>query len=208
MLQHILCNYRVEPGTSSTDEPKFVVFYSMLMSLFSMFCFKCKNDAPTVAMKVHGTMVTVHQKCNHCGGTFKWRSQPLVLGRYPAGNILLSFATLMAGASISKILLVFKHMGLAVFTARAFYQHQANFLIPVILKHWETRRATLIGRVKELSDVSWCGDGRFDSMGHSAKYGVYSMFCCDLQKIVHFELLQVFKYFVLVTSSTQPFEGF
>lgn len=158
-------------------------------------------------MKAHGTMVTVYQNCNHCGGTFKWHSQPLVLGRYPAGNILLSFAILMAGASISKILLVFKHMGLAVFTARAFYQHQAKFLFPVILKHWETYTAALVGRVKVLQDVSWCGDGRFDSMGHSAKYGVYSMFCCDLQKIVHFELLQVLNNFVLI-STAQSLEKF
>ena len=39
-------------------------------------------------------------------------------------------------------------------------------------------------------------------MGHSAKYGIYSMLCCDLQKIVHFELLQV-RYFI--TDITEPF---
>ena len=35
------------------------------------------------------------------------------------------------------------------------------------------------------------GDGRFDSMGHSAKYGTYTMFSFDLMKIVHFDILQV-----------------
>ncbi len=106
----------MDPGTSSTDEPKFIVFYSMLLSIFSLFCFKCKYDSPSVTMKVYGTMASVHQRCNHCGETFKWHSQPLVLGRHAAGNILLSFATLMAGASISKLLLVFKHMGVAVYS--------------------------------------------------------------------------------------------
>ena len=33
-----------------------------------------------------------------------------MMGTYPAGNMLLSFAILMAGASISKILLVFRLM--------------------------------------------------------------------------------------------------
>ena len=169
------------------------------MTLFSLFCFKCRNDKPSVSMKVYGTMVSVYQQCNHCGQTFTWHSQPLVLGRFPAGNILLSFSTLLAGASISKILLIFRHMGLAVYSGRVFFKHQAKFLIPVILKHWETYRVSLIEKAKGLQNVSWCGDGRYDSMGHSAKYGVYSMFCCDLQKIIHFELLQVLCPFSQVT---------
>lgn len=45
----------------------------------------------------------------------------MVLGKYPAGNIILSFAILMAGASVSKVLLVFKHMGLCVYNVRTFY---------------------------------------------------------------------------------------
>ena len=112
-------------------------------------------------------------------------------GRYPAGNVLLSFSVLMAGASISKILLVFRHMGLSVFTARTFFFHQKNFLFPAVLKYWEHYQATLIAEVKNLKNVVWSGDGRFDSMGHSAKYGVYSMFCNTILKVVHFELLQV-----------------
>ena len=42
-----------------------------------------------------------------------------------------------------------------------------------------------------MKDVVWCGDGRFDSMGHSAKYGVYTMMSTSVMKIVHFELVQV-----------------
>jgi hypothetical protein len=49
----------------------------------------------------------------------------------------------------------------------------------------------MIRTLKNISNASWCGDGRFDLMGHNAKFGVYSMFSADLSKIVHFELLQV-----------------
>ena len=35
------------------------------------------------------------------------------------------------------------------------------------------------------------GDVRFDSMGHNAKYGTYTMFCNTISKLVHFELVQV-----------------
>lgn len=143
-------------------------------------------------MKQHGTMVIVYQHCFTCGeNAFVWRSQPLLLGKYPAGNILLSFAILMAGASISKIFLVFRHMGLCMYSIRSYFIHQDKLLFPVVLTYWESYRSTLLSQMKDMKDVVFGGDGRFDSMGHSAKYGVYTMFCCTLMKIVHFELLQV-----------------
>ena len=63
-------------------------------------------------------MVVVKQTCSNCVFGYEWYSQPTVLGKYAAGNILLSFAIIMAGASISKMLLVFRHMGLCVYGAR------------------------------------------------------------------------------------------
>ena len=174
------------------DEPKFIVFYSVLLRLFSMFCFKCKREKPKVKTEQNGTMVTVLQYCDACQGkSFTWRSQPFVLGRYPAGNILLSFAILMAGASISKVLLVFRHMGLSVYSSRTFFYHQHKFVFPAILIYWESYQSSLIESLKSVGQVVWCGDGTFDSMGHSAKYGVYTMFCTTILKIVHFDLLQV-----------------
>ena len=137
-------------------------------------------------------MVVVSQHCTSCGdNAFSWRSQPLIFGKYPAGNMLLSFGVLMAGASISKVLLVMRHMGLCAYSARTFFVHQKNFLFPVILNHWEEYRASLVGKLKNMTNVVWSGDGRFDSMGHSAKYGAYTMFCNTILKVVHFELLQV-----------------
>lgn len=134
----------------------------------------------------------VSQHCSTCGDeAFTWRSQPLIFGRYPAGNILLSFGVLMAGATISKTLLVFRHMGLSAYSARTFFVHQKNFLFPVVLNYWERYRAALVSQLKDVANVVWSGDGRFDSMGHSAKYGAYTMFCNTILKVVHFELLQV-----------------
>ena len=97
-------------------------------------------------------------------------------GRYPAGNVPLSFSILMAGASISKILLVLKNFGLSVFTARTLFFNQKNFLLPAVLSYWERYQAALLQKIKDLKNVVWSGEGRFDSMGHSAKYGVYTMF--------------------------------
>jgi len=163
----------------------------MLLSLFSTFCFNCKKDKPTVSMVSNGTMVTVKQTCSNCLDGFSWRSQPLVNGRYPAANLLLSFAVLSAGASISKILLVFRHMALSVYSARNFFRHQRHFLFPIVLSHWESFQNDSFCKLKHMKDVIWAGDGRFDSMGHSAKYGVYTMFCSTLMKVCHFEVVQV-----------------
>ena len=156
-----------------------------------MFCFMCKADSPKVSMKKNGTMVTVKQHCKNCTTGYTWKSQPLVMQTYPAGNMLLSFAILMAGASISKILLVFKHFGMQAYEARTFFHHQTKFIFPAILHHWESYRLALISSIRESKNLVWSEDGRFDSMGHSAKYGVYSMMCSPANKIVHFELLQV-----------------
>ena len=157
-----------------------------------MFCFNCKAEGPEISMKKNGTMVTVSQCCRNCGpNAFVWRSQPFVLGRYPVGNILLSFAILMAGASLSKILLVVKHMGMSTYSARTYFVHQSKFLFPAILTYWEQYRSQLVEEIKKQGRAIWCGDGRFDSIGHSAKYGAYTMFCCAVAKIVHFELVQV-----------------
>ena len=40
------------------------------------------------------------------------------------------------------------------------------------------------------------GDGRHDSMGHSAKFGAYTIFCCTVPMIIHFSLVQV-RYILL-----------
>lgn len=174
------------------SEPKFLVFYSRLVSLFSMFCFKCRSSKPTVNVIKNGTMVSVVQNCPECGvEAFKWRSQPLIFSKYPAGNVALSFGILMAGASISKILLVFKHMGVCAIHSRTFFTHQQKFILAAVLKHWQSYQRELVAKVKDLENMAWSGDGRFDSMGHSAKYGTYSMFCSPVDKIVHFEILQV-----------------
>ena len=179
--------YRVDKDTHCKDEPKSLVFYSRLLALFSLFCFNCKVDNSNVKMKSNGTMVTVCQDCKNCGSKgFQWRSQPLVLG-----NILLSYAIRMAGGSVAKVLMVCRHMGLAVYSVRTFFVHQAKFLFPVILRFWETYPAKLISHLKTIKNVTRCGDGRFDSMGHCAKYGVYTMFCSTINKVVHFQLLQV-----------------
>ncbi|XP_028516206.1 uncharacterized protein LOC110243638 [Exaiptasia diaphana] len=183
-------NVRIDPNAPAYDQPKFIVYYWNLVNLFSLFCFKCKESCPTVTAQSIGTMIDITQHCAKCNDNYRWQSQPLLQGGISAGNLLLSFSILMAGASISKILLIFKHLGLSVYTARTYFRHQRNYLFPIVLSYWEKYQESLVKKLKEMKDVVWTGDGRFDSMGHSAKYGAYSMFSTTVMKIVHFEIVQ------------------
>jgi solute carrier family 8 (sodium/calcium exchanger) len=64
-------------------------------------------------------------------------------------------------------------------------------LLPTIFIHWQDYQRKILDRLKELEGVVISGDSRHDSMGHSAKYGAYTIFCCTSQQIIHFSLVQV-----------------
>ena len=40
------------------------------------------------------------------------------------------------------------------------------------------------------------GDGRHDSMGHSAKFCAYTIFCCTSPMIIHFDIIQVNRLYI------------
>lgn len=106
----------------------------------------------------------------------------------------MSFGILMSGINISQTLLMFRHMNLAAVSIRTYFRHQSKFLFPSLLGYWEKYQKEIMQKVNDKSEnekLSWSGDGRYDSMGHNAKYGVYTMYNNNISKLVHFELLQV-----------------
>lgn len=65
--------------------------------------------------------------------------------------------------------------------------------------HWESYQAKLLAKVKAVREgVSIAGDGRQDSMGHSAKFGAYTMFCYTIPMIIHFVQIQVQYVFAIL----------
>ena len=62
----------------------------------------------------------------------------------------------------------------------------------MIYLHWKKYQQKLMQSLKEVKEgIVIAGDGRQDSLGHSAKYGAHTIFCCTLSKIIHFSLVQV-----------------
>jgi hypothetical protein len=86
-----------------------------------------------------------------------------MLGKFAAGNLLLSFGILCAGASVKKILLVFKHINLLVYQEAIYYYHQKHLLIPTIWKYWQTYQSRIVESLRG-QDVILAGDARHDSM--------------------------------------------
>ncbi|XP_068753336.1 uncharacterized protein [Montipora capricornis] len=175
-------------GKDEREEPKGIVFLSKLFILFQ-YCHNCLAPSPETSCTQTGTLITIKTKCSSCHQIFTWESQPFLMGKFPAGNILLSFATLCAGASIKKLLTVFRHMGLLAFSEPTFYYHQRHLLIPTVISFWRKYQSRLLDSLKG-KEVVLAGDGRHDSMGHSAKYGTYTIFCCTVGLIIHIVLVQ------------------
>ena len=64
-----------------------------------------------------------------------------------------------------------------------------NQLFPTIYIYWEKYQSTVLSKLKALRDgIVTAGDGCHDSMGHSAKFGAYTIFCCTIPVIIHFAL--------------------
>jgi len=179
-------------GKNLREEPKAIVFLSKLLILFQA-CHLCFAKNPLLSVAQSGTMLTVTSTCSQCKESFTWTSQPYMLGKFPAGNLLLSFAILCSGASINKILLVFQHMGVLVYHYPTYYYHQRHLLVPSIVKYWRGYQAELLRKLGG-EEVVIAGDSRHDSMGHSAKYGTYTLFCCTIGYIIHIVLVQVISF--------------
>jgi hypothetical protein len=107
------------------SEVKFIVFINKLLLLFHI-CPFCKADGLLVDWKLIGTMLELTSSCaNICctGKTFKWKSQPEMRGTMmPAGNFLLSFATLVSGSSAT-LCTIFYIYFLLIFLEYAFSIH-------------------------------------------------------------------------------------
>ena len=74
--------HRVDAETERINEPKFIVFYSMLLAVLKMFCFVVMSPNPSVEMATNRTTATVTQICRSCGPMkrFEWMSHLLVIG--------------------------------------------------------------------------------------------------------------------------------
>lgn len=165
-----------------------------------------------------GTLLVLVATCAQCPWRWTWASQPF-LGETPAGNILVSTAILMAGATPAKVLRIFDQMHIACFCTQTYFRHQSDLLIPSINKVWLQDQATHLTRLQRAGQgLQLGGDGRDDSPGHSAKFGTNTMMDLDHNVVLDVQTVQVknqicYEYFASIAyiykssgeSDWQPF---
>ena len=59
-VHYLWFSHRMEEGPKPCDEPKFVIFYNMLVAIFQLFCFHCKCNNPSIEVCKDGES----GKCN------------------------------------------------------------------------------------------------------------------------------------------------
>lgn len=115
-----------------------------------------------------------------------------MLGDIPEGNIRISTAILLTGSIVAKSLRMLNEIGLANISYSTYMSHQTKFLLPAINNsfnlHIKEERENLAH-----THIIASGDGRADSPGHCAKYGVYALMNVSTRKIMAAELVQVSK---------------
>ena len=174
-------------SSTGHKEPKYIVFHNQLLLLLSI-CLACFSKNVVVNYAKCGGMLTAYIKCLCCKSFREWKSQPDIAG-IPMGNNLLSGAILYSGSLPRKFLGGLKSINLACISRETFFRHQRQFLQMVIQSSWILQCNLQFTEIQG-TDVVIGGDGRCDSMGHSAKYGSYTAVNLETNKILNVEIIQ------------------
>ncbi|XP_078127041.1 uncharacterized protein LOC144531030 [Sander vitreus] len=177
-----------EDSSTSTHNSKiYMVYKNCIMELFNA-CPVCTRACDVKTQRL-GTFLSVKKWCPHCTFTRHWNSQP-VLGSAPAGNLHLSAAVYLSGASFIKIEKVFKAMKLQLFRYETFRRHARSFIEPAVIHHWKVTQDVNLQRLSQEEKVNLGRDMRADSTGHSAKYGSYTTMDRQSNTVVDIQLVQ------------------
>ena len=173
-----------------SQERKFIVFESSLDQLIAKIkCPVCGKPQSNLKKTLVGSMVKVHTECLDDHTILNWNSQPL-LGRMPSGNLLCSAATLFSGETFQHMKNFADFLRLEFIGKTTFFEIQREILLPVV----DTAFKSHIKKVREELNgtETWLsGDGRFDSPGFCAKYGLYTMMGQTTNKIAATQLVHV-----------------
>ncbi|CAL9690969.1 unnamed protein product [Knipowitschia caucasica] len=176
---------------SDDDEPfnkrrKYIVFESSLLLLLSI-CTSCSGRNRCFKNSI-GTLLTVKTVCEKCGEKAEWRNQPCVR-QLPILNILLSASILFTGSMPTKTLRLFSFLNIKCISIRTYFHHQSQYLHGVLHDVWNRAQAKLLGDIAG-KELLLGGDARCDSMGHSAKFGSYSLMDLGSNKLLSVQLIQ------------------
>ncbi|KAA8579040.1 hypothetical protein FQN60_010564 [Etheostoma spectabile] len=166
---------------------KYIVYETCILELFNA-CPVCALACDVRTQRI-GTFLSVKQCCPRCSFRRLWSSQPVV-GSTPAGDLHLSAAMYLSGASFTQIEKVFKAMQLQLFRSETFHRHARAAVEPAVVHHWNVSQDGNLQRLRQQDRVVLGGDMRTDSPGQSARYGSYSMMDLHTNTVVDIQLVQ------------------
>ena len=174
------------------NQRKFIIFESQLHKLFRQSrCSICSHyfmlDQNYLGQTI-GSGLCVKLECVN-GHPWVWHSQPM-LGRMPAGNVLISAAILFSGQTYTHISSFAGFLNLEFVGQTTYGNHQRDYLFPTVHETFEGEKQTLWSSLDSKA-VRLAGDGRCDSPGYSAKFCTYTLMDMDTEKVVDFEVVQV-----------------
>ncbi|XP_042142164.1 uncharacterized protein LOC115323759 [Ixodes scapularis] len=181
---HEECNVSAE-AADPLMEKKYLVCASKLLELFSI-CKECLAPTET-KLKQRGTLLHAVTTCVR-GHTTVWENQPTINGK-ALMNIVLPAAITYSGASPTRVLRLLGSIAVAVIHKTQFFKVQRCLVFPAATKVWKTEQTVLLTSICG-TGLHLAGDGRADSPGYSAKYGTYSLLETNINKILHYEVVQ------------------
>ena len=93
-------------------------------------------------------------------------------------------------------------MGVECISPRTYFRHQKQYIHETISAVWEEESQWRMQRLAESKAVVLGGDGRNDSVGHSAKYGSYSFMDLQENKVIDIQTVQVQYQFTKIINKT------
>lgn len=151
-------------------------------------CRRC-SKINKITKKQKGASMTFDCICPE-GHKYVWRTSKC-FRRTPLVNTLMAAAIFCSGIAFTAFDRLSSAIGLAFFSEKTFYDHITNYLSPVIQSTWYNMWKSQVADIRKDNHpvLQVCGDGKFDSPGHSAKFCIYSLMSIEGQ-ILDFVIFQ------------------
>ena len=178
-----------EEAFDKSFDSNFIINWSCLFSLFK-FCSVCYQSVKVKVATTKGTLLIVNLICvnNHSS---QWLSQPR-FRRQGSENLLLSASVLFSGNTYQRIKEMMDIAKISFLSQDTFYRIQKAYLFSAIHKIFCTHREIRCGLYLDSGEsLDLVGDGRCDSPGYNAKYGMYTLMNSKTNEILDCHVVHV-----------------